>query len=141
MDKMSWWHKQRLCVLDIEDNLGNIYIGGNTRSNDGDVSGNHGWVDSWLIKLGDFTSVDNKEVFPTSSVYPNPSTTTITILLNNSNNRPQSLYIYDYGGRLIKSLQCKNHKRIIVDVSEFRKGFYFYKFKDFTTLSGKFIVK
>ena len=124
----------------LEDSLGNIYIGGNTRSNDGDVTGNHGWVDSWLVKLGDFTNIDMNEIFPKSYVFPNPTTTAITILFNIDNNKLQDLYIYDYSGRLIKSLKSNNHERIIVDVSEFRKGLYFYKLKD-DTISGKFIVK
>lgn len=125
----------------IQDSYGNIYIGGNTRSNDGDVSENHGWVDSWLVKLGDFANIEMKDIFPTSSVFPNPSYTNVTIIMNNDNIGQQDLYIYDNIGRLIKSLKCNNLERIIVDVSEFRKGLYFYKFKDYTTLSGKFIVK
>lgn len=124
----------------LEDNYGNVYVGGNTRSNDGDVSGNHGWVDSWLVKLGDFTNIETKEIFQTSSAFPNPTNTTITVVLNN-NNRLKELNIYDYSGRLIKSLKCVNPKRVIVDVSEFSKGLYFYKFKNSTTLSGKFIVQ
>lgn len=125
----------------IEDNYGNIYIGGNTRSNEGDVSGNHGWVDAWLVKLGDFTNIDAKDVFTTSTVFPNPSHTYITILVNNDNIRKQDLYIYNYRGQLIKSIKCNNLEKIIVDVSEFRKGLYFYRFNDLTTLSGKFIVR
>lgn len=125
----------------VQDNYGNIYIGGNTRSNDGDVSGNHGWVDSWLVKLGDVTNIEMKDILPTSSVFPNPSYTSVTILLNNDNIGQQDLYIYDYSGRLIKSLNCNNPEKIIVDVSEFRKGLYFYKFEDCTISTGKFIVK
>jgi len=125
----------------IEDNFGNIYIGGNTRSNDGDVSGNHGWVDSWLVKLGDFTNIEMKDMFLKSTVFPNPSHTNITILVNNGNIKEHDLIIYDYCGRLIKSIKCNNPERINVDISEFRKGLYFYKFNDYTTLSGKFIVR
>ena len=125
----------------IEDSFGNIYVGGNTRSNEGDVSGNHGWVDAWLVKLGDFTSIVTKESNQPSSALPNPTNSTITIILNDGKNHQKELFIYNFNGRLIKSLKCNNHEKIIVDVSEFEKGLYLYRFKDFTTLSGKFIVK
>jgi len=125
----------------LEDNFGNIYIGGNTRSNDGDVSGNHGWVDSWLVKLGDFTYIETKDIFPTSSVFPNPSSTNITILLNNNDNiGQQGLYIYDYSGGLVEYLKYDNSERIIIDISNFRKGLYFYRLQNTKALSGKFIV-
>jgi hypothetical protein len=125
----------------LEDNYGNVYVGGNTRSNDGDVSGNHGLVDSWLVKLGDFTNIETKESFQTPPVFPNPTSSTITIKLNNESNRLNKLNIYDSKGRLIKSIKCNYQESVSVDVSEFRKGLYFYRFKNSTKFFGKFIVQ
>lgn len=125
----------------LQDNFGNVYIGGDTRSNDGNVSGNHGWVDSWLVKLGDFTSIEARETKQSCSVFPNPGSTFISIFINKENIEKKDLYIYDYRGVLIKSLEYRNHETIIVDVSDYKKGLYFFKFQDSTILTGKFIVK
>jgi len=125
-----------------QDNYGNIYIGGNTRSNDGDVSGNHGWVDSWLIKLDDFTDIEKIDSLQSSSSpFPNPSSKTITIILNHNSFEEQVIFIYDFTGAIVESLKFFSCDRIRVDVSSYRKGLYFYKSQTDTSISGRFIKK
>jgi len=63
-------------ALDVTDDGGYIVMG-YTASNDGDVTGNHGGVDFWLVKLGPDPSnvMDIKNnIF---AVYPNPTSSSL----------------------------------------------------------------
>lgn len=59
-------------------------VAGSTGSNDGDVSGNHGWQDAWIVKLGDLgTGVDQggaaMDEQAVLCVRPNPSSGVVYI--------------------------------------------------------------
>jgi len=60
------------CVLTTED--GGYVLAGHTRSNDGDVSGNHGNFDYWIVKLSTFVSGTNAPAANIQlKITPNPA--------------------------------------------------------------------
>jgi hypothetical protein len=125
----------------IQDQYDNIYVAGNTRSFDGDISGNHGWVDSWLVKLDNSTNLDKQEISTPYSVFPNPSSTHMTFSLPEGTISASYIEIYDISGSLVKSVEIYDQTHIRLDVTDFKKGLYFYKFKNCTVLPGRFIVQ
>lgn len=54
---------------------GGFFVAGFTESNNGDITGNQGGTDLWVIKLGSIgTSVTDMERSPTFTTSPNPTT-------------------------------------------------------------------
>lgn len=90
-------------------------------SNDGDVSGNHGEGDAWIVKLGPdlgTESFGNENAFV---VYPNPATSILNI--KNSNNAAiENIAITDVLG---KKVFQTNKSITSINVADFQKGLYF----------------
>ncbi len=69
----------------IQTKDGGYAVTGRTSSHNGDVSGNHGYFDIWVVKLGAAASVENSSSQTNFSwVYPNPSTNQIHLQLYHS---------------------------------------------------------
>jgi len=60
---------------------GGFIVAGSSSSNDGDVTGNHGDYDFWVVKLSDSepTSIERNTPLISCSIYPNPAETYIWI--------------------------------------------------------------
>lgn len=93
-----------------EENDGSILLAGNTASNDGDVSGNHGGPeDCWLVNLGE-NGERTAEVAETDYImsdlrnYPNPFSNSTTISFNVATAQNVSLQIFNETGKLIRTL-------------------------------------
>ncbi|MCX7909609.1 MAG: T9SS type A sorting domain-containing protein [Ignavibacteria bacterium] len=125
-------------------------IVGRTKSNDGDVSGNHGAVDYWVVKLTATSSIDNNFLSDNYiQVIPNPATTLINIQLkgefsnsdpNSNQNSELNLFISDLFGREILSYQIKfqdyvfisdDEIKIKVDISTLPDGIYSILIKNY----------
>ncbi len=92
----------------VEELDGSLLLVGETVSNDGDVSGNHGGPeDCWVVNLSD---EGEKLSFPENSSslelksYPNPFSTSTTISFSLAQSENASLKIFDMEGRLIRVL-------------------------------------
>lgn len=98
---------------------GGYIIAGNSNSNDGDVSGNHGYRDYWIVKLVAESSVNPIPNTPSISIIPNPTTGNISIkgagLVN--------IKAFNTMGQLIKEATHTDN----ISLSEFPAGMYFIK--------------
>ena len=98
-----------------------LYALGQTRSNDIDVSGNHGGIDFWLfkIKIDNLTnSIVKQKDEHSFSFFPNPANN----LINFKTAKNALLNVYDIQGKLIMSEIIEG--QLIKDVSELSNGTY-----------------
>ena len=110
---------------------GGFIVAGYTESNDGDVSGNHGRTDYWVVKLSP-SGVSENVIVPEQfklSVFPNPFNSSCTITAPSG----AKLEIYDLQGRVIsKGIQPfteSQGKRTFIWQPDktIRSGIYFVK--------------
>jgi hypothetical protein len=102
---------------------GGYIIAGSTLSNDGDVTGNHGNHDYWVVKLSALTSIEEYKT-PELRVFPNPVRSILTILLPGK--EEFIIQIIDLFGKLIYS-EKTNSTQINLDMTNFPEGDYFLK--------------
>lgn len=101
---------------------GGYIVAGYSDSNDGDVTGNHGITDFWIVKLApDNLGIDEINRKDNFSIYPNPVKDILTIEGIAPNTQ---LIITDLTGKTILSTTVKSNKESI-DVSGLPAGVYF----------------
>ena len=124
-------------------------VAGHSYSNSGDVTGNHGSSDYWVVKLDDESAI-NKYIDPFSNLFitPNPVSQSTTISFSLSQSENLSVGIYDITGRLVtklfdEKLNSGSHE-IKWDVSgqdRIDDGIYFVNFiGDGFSYSSKMVV-
>jgi len=103
---------------------GGCIVVGCSRSADGDVSGNHGWYDYWIVKLSHLSFIDNKiKLFPNVQVYPNPFVDEIQI--SNSKNMHMDILLYDAMGRIIQ--KTMGIGSCLIKTGTIHSGIYFLR--------------
>ncbi|MFL9834899.1 T9SS type A sorting domain-containing protein [Chryseobacterium terrae] len=121
-----------------QTNDGGFVIAGMTQSTDGDVTGNHGNGDMWIVKLGAFLSTNENSIKNNISIYPNPAKDFVNI-----NNLPHetTISITDASGRKILSKKY-SEKNISIDTSDLINGNYIIQaeHQGTTILSKKLII-
>ena len=115
----------------IQNSDGSYTIAGITFSNDGDVSGNHGSADIWLVNL--FPEVLASETFneKTAVIYPNPVTNILKIQIPGT---IQKIVIFDTTGKKIAEQNSDSNQ---VDVAGLQRGMYTIRIQT----SGKMITQ
>lgn len=107
---------------------GGFIFAGGSKSDDGDVTGNHGNYDYWIVKLSPeglgVTDFDNQGAF---SIYPNPVRNTLMISGISPNTK---IMISGLNGEIIKEFTAKSSLESI-DVSGLPAGVYFVNGKKF----------
>ncbi|MCF6129664.1 T9SS type A sorting domain-containing protein [Flavobacterium sp. AS60] len=99
-------------------------MAGLTASFDGDVSGNHGYNDYWVVKVGpDSLATSDYDLFD-PVLFPNPVSNQLNIISETSNIK--TYIIYDTLG---KTIIKKNYKNTI-DVSQLKSGIYYLELQD-----------
>ncbi|WP_051957458.1 T9SS type A sorting domain-containing protein [Altibacter lentus] len=119
---------------------GDFIVAGSSDSNDGDVSGNHGGRDFWIVKLS--TNLGNiDEVFNNLiTLYPNPNNGLFTLEFLEETNAT-SFNITDIQGKVVYSENINSSLQILIDHS-FKSGLYFINIiSDLSKNTIKFIVK
>ncbi len=108
-------------------NDGGYIIAGYSESNDGDVSGNHGSGDFWLVKLApdNITGITSPSI-SYAAVYPNPANNTLNI---KSVSPLKSLQLSDMQGKILLK-QTLNTTQTTLDISDFSRGIYFMELTD-----------
>ncbi|MCX6296904.1 MAG: T9SS type A sorting domain-containing protein [Bacteroidetes bacterium] len=114
-------------------------IAGYSTSSDGDVIGNHGGGDCWILRLNVSTlSIADYSQEQTITVAPNPSSGNFNFsgLQDESN-----LVIYDITGKIILQSEVKGINYSL-NLKDEEKGIYFYSVtkKDGTNKTGKIIL-
>ncbi|MGA2296026.1 MAG: T9SS type A sorting domain-containing protein [FCB group bacterium] len=86
---------------------GGYIVAGSTGSNDGDVSGNHGGSDFWIVKLSPETAVNESQSdnFELSQIRPNPTDNSVRVDFNLPLSTNLSFNLYDISGNLISKLK------------------------------------
>jgi hypothetical protein len=90
-------------------------------SNNGDVSGNHGLEDLWVVKLSPVTAVKDDPNETGLTIFPNPAVDHMQVRIDDSNPNVQTTLI-DVLGRPVLVRKMKNDGNI--DVSNLPPGVY-----------------
>lgn len=107
----------------VLDDEGSALLVGETASNTGDVSGNHGGYDAWVIKLGLSVGIKERTQF-TFGMQPNPTKGELTITLDEADD-VRSIRLYDAFGRLLLDHSIQGNPPIhTLDMSDRSAGCY-----------------
>ena len=101
---------------------GGFILVGYTGSSNGDVTGNHGFLDYWVVKLSGNLGITEFNQNINLVLYPNPAKEQLTIV-------GDAPFIYgrisDALGRRIETLEFSNDFTNVLDISRLKAGFYF----------------
>lgn len=87
---------------------GGYLVAGWSSSTNGDVSGNHGDKDFWVVKLApDVTGIGEHAGLGNLSLFPNPTTGWVTLQLDKPHSH-SDIRITDLSGRLVKTIPVDN---------------------------------
>ena len=86
---------------------------------------------------------ENSSDFQDSFVYPNPFSSTATLVLNNKIEGSITIKIFNTYGQMVKEVFESANNSITIDGTGLSEGFYFYTVNtnDNRILNGKFIIK
>jgi hypothetical protein len=100
-------------------------IAGWSGSTDGDVTGNHGIRDYWVVKLkGEIQSGIAPVSITPISIYPNPVQNQLTIDLGTETN-DKTIVVYDIQGRRFGLTTILNGNKAQLNTEQLPDGFYF----------------
>lgn len=116
---------------------GGYILSGGTSSNDGDVSGNYGANDAWVVKLSSVLGMDESLFNNLVSLFPNPVSNILNVNVND-NMVDQKYTITDILGKLIVEGKL-NENSSSINVENLSKGVYFIKVAENKAI--KFIKK
>ena len=103
---------------------GGYIVAGYSYSNDGDITGNNGEYDYWIVKLGEGVAIEeplaNDNEF---NIYPNPAQINLTISINVELKNAQ-VEIYNVMGEKVYNAAI-NNKLATINTKQFSSGIYF----------------
>ncbi len=123
-----------LSAIQQTDDGGYIVAGG-SESTDGDVTGNHGYFDYWVLKLDNSTGISTQNI-EQIAVYPNPAHNKLLITATTDQ---AVITIYNTKGQQVlqKNLSQKN---ATINISDLAKGSYVIKLSENDKIKvGKFV--
>ena len=107
---------------------GGFIVTGFTYSNDGDVSGNHGYSDYWVVKLtNEPERINEIENYNLLSIYPNPFTEKAIITFDNPKNEKYKLIITDVTGKVVMEINEIYGNTVEIDGSNLSAGVYVFE--------------
>ncbi|KAA2224819.1 T9SS type A sorting domain-containing protein [Chryseobacterium sediminis] len=101
-------------------------VSGNTQSTSGDITGHHGLIDAWVVKLSpEQLGISENEKVNKPNLYPNPSKDFFYV-----DHLPKEtvISIVDMSGRKLFS-QKYNEEKIKINTSDFTEGIYMIQIK------------
>lgn len=110
---------------------GGYIVAGGSGSNDGDVTGNHGGGDFWVVKLSGISGTKNIAFPENITIYPNPTAQELTIDLTGSEFSLAGTVVtlFDLQGRNVLEKKITNLVNTI-NVERLEKGMYFLRVED-----------
>ena len=113
-----------------------LYVLGMTRSDDGDISNNQGWIDIWLVKLSENPTSEHSTQMPDSELelFPNPTAEMLEI---QTNMEILSMKMFDVLGRQIEFESMSTDGKLI-NMSHLSDGVYIMYIK---TKQGEIVRK
>ncbi|MEO8147399.1 MAG: T9SS type A sorting domain-containing protein [Bacteroidia bacterium] len=124
-------------IIQTSDN--GYVVAGYSYSNDGDVTGNHGYFDYWIVKLAQTTGIENLSTSNTLNIYPNPSTHNFSIPSNREFDNAQ-LNIFNALGCNVYSCRL-NRETKVIDAENFSSGIYYLQIIKGEKMWGEKIIK
>ncbi|HPZ36691.1 MAG TPA: T9SS type A sorting domain-containing protein, partial [Bacteroidales bacterium] len=107
---------------------GGFIVAGETLSNNGDVSGNHGYSDAWVVKLtNEPDRINEIENYNLLSIYPNPFTEYAIITFDNPKKEKYRLLITDVTGKVVMEINEIYGDRVEIDGSNLSAGVYVFE--------------
>ena len=103
---------------------GGYIVAGRSNSNSGNVTGNHGANDSWVVKLSPTVGVDEITKQKMFSVYPNPASNQITIKAT-AKLVGAAYTVFDNMGKMVLSGQLKTENTVI-ELGNLSDGIYLF---------------
>lgn len=115
----------------IQQSLNEKYIiAGWSNSNNGDVTGNHGYFDFWVVAIADTLGIGIEEYNNNITIYPNPfKDNGLNIKTNNTFTIPIQLHIIDIFGRTILRTELHQNNSYI-KLDNISDGLYFIQLID-----------
>ncbi|HLG35507.1 MAG TPA: T9SS type A sorting domain-containing protein [Bacteroidia bacterium] len=106
---------------------GGYIVAGESASNDGDVTGNHGANDYWIAKLyfDSPKSINENNLLSAMYLSPNPATTELRI--TNAEFKIEKVEIIDVLGQKYNSAFDILNSELTIDISSLASGIYFVK--------------
>lgn len=131
-------------ICQLQD--GGYLVASGTNSNDGDVSGNHGGYDAWIVKLYPLVGIDELTSLTNFNLYPVPSDNLLNIEFSLSESEELKLEIRNIlGESLLKPLNLKNQfgwNIIQLPISNVPDGIYLVTLSTRTgSITKKFVVR
>lgn len=118
---------------------GGFIMTGYAGSSDGDVSGNHGFLDYWVVKLSPNLGISDQNSLANLTLFPNPVQDWLTIASDVS---LVSARIFDALGREVKTVQFLDESSNGLDVSSLKAGIYMLEATAFeNTKTVKIFIK
>ena len=103
---------------------GGYIVAGDSYSTNGDVTGNNGIVDYWVVKLSPSVGVSEITAFNEFNVYPSPTSSQITLKVNA--NLVGAVYtIYDNMGKVVMSGKI-NTENTVIELDNLSNGIYLF---------------
>jgi hypothetical protein len=108
---------------------GGYIVAGTTSSNDGDVSGNHGEYDYWVVKLSPTVGIINTQAASENiKIYPNPANNINIELIDQ---KESILYVKIYNVNGVKVLEKElTQSKTNINLSEYSSGLYIINITD-----------
>jgi len=112
-----------LCILQSDF----LFLTGYAYSNDGQVIGNHGSIDAWLVALNNYTFISSIDQSSSEeiNVFPNPFSTYSILSLTDHNDELKQILLYNNVGSCIREVNGTGYKAT-VDRNQLAAGLYFY---------------
>lgn len=109
----------------IQTNNGGYIVAGAGASNDGDVTGNHGENDFWVVKLGAGVGINEINSKNSFEILPNPSNGNVTIEFLEQNENCRVIILNQLGQELYSEIL--NQKSQLLNLKYLPQGIYFVK--------------
>ncbi|MEI8204162.1 MAG: T9SS type A sorting domain-containing protein [Bacteroidota bacterium] len=111
---------------------------GSTYSINGDVTGNHGGEDFWIVKLNPFNAINETNQLITFTVSPNPATDNLHIQLPQDYSTAE-IKIYNLLGQIQQTMQVSSAESAI-NIAALARGAYMIELRNDKNISrAKFI--
>ena len=121
---------------------GGYIIAGYSVSTDGDITGNQGSSDYWIVKLSPNVGINEAQANENSiDLYPNPANSLIVVSCPLIENKNANIRIYDLMGREQLTIKNAGKYTIDIDTGELKSGVYFVKLQTESGIAVKKFVK
>jgi hypothetical protein len=111
-----------------QTNDGGCITAGRSLSNDGDVTGNHGNNDYWVVKLASLVGIEEEVIYESINLFPNPATSEITVA--SAGFTVERIEMWSVVGEKCLTPTLSKGEGVRLDVSALPAGIYFVAVTD-----------